>query len=138
MSRCCCGKYDATQEEDFLMNDTQHQMLGKSQSYDPFCGPMKDHRICCLEATIAEKEEAIDKWQEQYIKDIRINADQIASLEGDNEILRNMGKALKDSIVALAADRDRLQKEMPCHHCGIRKYGYCEDCKEALRGKEEK
>ena len=92
MGRCCCGKYDATQEEDFLMNDTQHQMLGKSQSYVPFCGPMKDHRIYCLEATIAEKE------------------DQITSLEGDNEILRNMNKILKDSVEALAAGRDRLRK----------------------------
>jgi len=71
-------------------------------------------------------------------EDIPFLIEQITALERDNEILRNMGKALKDSIVALAADRDRLREEMPCRRCGIRKYGYCEDCKEALRGKEEK
>jgi len=63
--------------------------------------------------------------------------EEIASLERDKEILRNMGKTLKDSIVALAADRDRLREEMPCRRCGIRKYGYCEECK-TLRDEEVK
>ena len=69
-------------------------------------------------------------------EDIPFLIEQIASLERDNEILRNMNKILKESVKALAADRDRLREEMPCRRCGIRKYGYCEECK-TLQGEEE-
>ena len=56
MSKCCCEKYDVTQEEDFIMNNIQHQMLGKVQNYHPFCGSVFRHRIRYLEAAFGEKD----------------------------------------------------------------------------------
>ena len=43
----------------------------------------QEQEIRKLKAALAEKDEAIDQWQEQYIKDIRINAEQIATLKGE-------------------------------------------------------
>ena len=59
MSRCCCGKYDVSQDKDFLMNDTQHQMLGKDQNYIPFCGPKQRHLLYSLQASLTEKDKQI-------------------------------------------------------------------------------
>lgn len=52
MNKCCCGKFTCSQDEDFILNDTRHQMLCKVQAYHPFCGSVISHKLAEAQAEI--------------------------------------------------------------------------------------
>ena len=76
-----------------------------------------EKQIADKKVLLEGKEEQISSLKRNYEAKLDIECDnrinlekQITALEGDNEILRNMGKISKASVEALAAGRDRLRE----------------------------
>ena len=58
--RCCCGKYTCSQDEDVVYNNIQHQMLGKKQGYNPYCGPIYLHELDQLHSDLTDLQKKLD------------------------------------------------------------------------------
>lgn len=58
--RCCCGKYQELDEEDFIHNEVVHQVLGPPGN---FCGSKHTHMVVRFEKEIEKLKNKIEELE---------------------------------------------------------------------------